>query len=405
MKSDAIIGAIQSVTKGWAKQRKAEERGSRRPRGYYYSNRVNFSDIAHQILPDAYQHASGNGRFPVSQRQMYYASREKFRELTGREIDAAYFSQTILRKYLNTHTVDWKITADPRGTFTVPNANNEVRIPVGTLSIDRYLRDRTAVSDLQHISLPTQWPSIAENERYAAVLYIEKEGFEPLLNEAKIAERFDLAILSCKGQSVAAARQLVDHVCRVDGGVPLFVVHDFDEAGFQIASCLTSESEYALDNDRVAYHFQHQINVTDFGLRLADVEEYSLASEKVKYRNICLENVTSEEVSYLRSGRRVELNAFTAPEFIGWLEGKLKGHLPMRLVPDIQVLEAAYRRAIAVRRANQELIQSLVTAREEAIAAQIPENLKSRVANRIATKGETWDMALYQLAVEEHERD
>ena len=76
MKSDAIIGAIQSVTKGWAKLRKAEERGSRRPRAYYYSNRVNFSDIAHQILPDAYQHASGNGRFPVSQRQMYYASRE-----------------------------------------------------------------------------------------------------------------------------------------------------------------------------------------------------------------------------------------------------------------------------------------------------------------------------------------
>ena len=72
-----------------------------------------------------------------------------------------------------------------------------------------------------------------------------------MIEQARIAERFDIATLSCKGQSVVAARRLVDHVCRVGGGVPLFIVHDFDKAGFEISKCLTTVSEWAEMNDRV----------------------------------------------------------------------------------------------------------------------------------------------------------
>ena len=45
------------------------------------------------------------------------------------------------------------------------------------------------------------------------MLYIEKEGFDPLIEQAQIAERHDLAIMSCKGMSVTAARELVDRTC------------------------------------------------------------------------------------------------------------------------------------------------------------------------------------------------
>ena len=84
--SDDILGLTKSVTKEWTKQRKSEERGrrSRSSRRYVYSGRVNFSDVAHDILPDAYAHASGNGRYTVSKRQLYYACREAFRERTDR---------------------------------------------------------------------------------------------------------------------------------------------------------------------------------------------------------------------------------------------------------------------------------------------------------------------------------
>lgn len=397
MKSDKIVSAVKAVTKSYCKQRKAEERGSRRPREYYYSDRVNFSDIADEILPEAYQHASGGGMYTVSKRQLYYASRERFNELTDRELDYSYFAQTIVVQYLNRRPdLNWKITADPRGTFTIPNAAHEIRIPVGTIQIDVYLDERAEVDDLSFDHYSNKWQSQAEQQRYAAVMYIEKEGFEPLLKEARIAERFDLAILSCKGQSVVAARKLVDHVCAVNGGVPLFVVHDFDKAGFEIAERLTTESDWAQDLDRVAYKFQNKINVVDFGLRLDDVEKYQLQSERCKFNGHLPSSFTREEREFLSSGNRVELNAFTAPQFIEWLESKLKQHLPERFLPDDDILERAYRRAAIVKEINAEIDR----IRDEKKEITIPENLRQKVNARMKQENCPWDVAV-SLVVEQ----
>jgi hypothetical protein len=95
-----------------------------------------------------------------------------------------------------------------------------------------------------------------------------------------IAERFDLAILSCKGMSVVAARRFVDEVCAQGGGVPLLILHDFDKSGFEISQRLTTVSEVARKKNLVTYHFKNKINVTDLGLRLADVRKYDLAEER-----------------------------------------------------------------------------------------------------------------------------
>jgi len=42
---------------------------------------------------------------------------------------------------------------------------------------------------------------------------------------------------------------------------------------------------------------------------------------------------TPAEREFLQGGRRVELNAFTSPQFIEWIERKLTKHLPKRLIP------------------------------------------------------------------------
>src|ERR1700704_4158237 len=107
-----ILSAAKSVTKTWTRQRRAEERGNRskESRGLHAS-RVNFTDVANEILPGAYAHASGNGKYSVAKRQLYYACREKFKELTGRELTAGYFSNTLLLRYLNGHSEEtalWK---------------------------------------------------------------------------------------------------------------------------------------------------------------------------------------------------------------------------------------------------------------------------------------------------------
>jgi hypothetical protein len=401
-----LLSVIESVTNEWAKQRKAEEKGnrSRSDRRYVYSGRVNFTDIADQVLPQAYNHASGDGRYPVAKRQFYYACRERFRALTGRPIKFEYFAGTLLVQYLNRHpeTDSWRITADARGTLTIPNCGHDKRVPCGTLQIDEHLADADRGVDPFDVNatLRTVWPSVAAGERYQAVLYIEKEGFEPLLEDARIAERFDLAILSNKGQSVVAARKFIDQVCRADGGVPLFVVHDFDKAGFEIAARLTSVSDWAEANDRVTYRFENRINVIDFGLRLVDVEQYDLAEEECEFTGSDgWDLATEEEVAFLRSGRRVELNAFTSPQFIEWLEAKLNAHLARRLLPADDVLRDAYRRAMVVARLNK----TMRAARDEAVAEarrkDLPKGLRGQleyVLRRADAK--PWDLAVYKLA-------
>ena len=234
-----ILSVTKSVTKEWTRQRKLEERGSSCAwlREEIYSDRVNCTDIADAILPRAYDHASGGGKYTVSKRQLYYACREKFKERTGRELTYDYFANTLLVQYTNRHpeTKSWKITADPRGTLTIPNTNYDVRIPCGTIAIQDHLQltgEPIGPRNFEN-EIAKQFPSLKHGERHQGVLYIEKEGFEPLLEEARIAERYDLAILSCKGQSVVAARRFVDEVCGVGSGVPLLVVHDFDKAGFE----------------------------------------------------------------------------------------------------------------------------------------------------------------------------
>jgi hypothetical protein len=78
-------------------------------------------------------------------------------------------------------------------------------------------------------------------------LYIEKEGFEPLLRTSRIGQKFDLSIMSCKGMSVTAARQLVDQTC-ARYKVSLFILRDFDIKGFSIAKTLhKSNRRYQFD--------------------------------------------------------------------------------------------------------------------------------------------------------------
>src|SRR5690606_6631655 len=156
----------------------------------------NCTDIAHRILPDAYQHASGGGRMWVKKRQLYYAAREKFRELTGREVDANYFSHNLLRKSMNTHPEPsaWTIAAAARGHLIDPNHGQQISVPIGTLEIADHLNRAQRDCDWTDIAaarIGVEWPSIAAGQRYQAVLFIEKEGFAPLLEEARIAERFD----------------------------------------------------------------------------------------------------------------------------------------------------------------------------------------------------------------------
>jgi Topoisomerase 6 subunit A/Spo11, Toprim domain len=197
-----------------------------------------------------------------------------------------------------------------------------------------------------------EWPLVVLKEATDNALDECEEvaiALDPLFKAARIAEKFDLAIKSTKGMSVTTARQLADEMCS-EHNIPLLVLHDFDKAGFSIAG--------TLQRDTRRYEFQNDITVIDLGFSLADVEAMGLEAEyqhHPKERRSALEenlrtNGASEaEIAFmfrdfdrLRSTRRVELNAMTSPQFVAFVERKLRENGITKVVPDDDVLGEMY---------------------------------------------------------------
>jgi hypothetical protein len=382
MDAKRITDAVMRVTGDWAKQRKAEERERsrvyRRREALIRYRRITVKDAAYHVMSDAYLKASANGRLPAHARQIMYAARGSVQELSGRQLDDQYFTQTLLPDYMNDYpdeTKDWDVVFDARGHFLEPHTDKN--IPLGTLNVRHYLNEISTtqspgITDGIEDSRADTFPTCGPNHRFSAVLFIEKEGFMPLFQRVKLAERYDIAIMSTKGMSVTASRLLVDHLCK--DGVKLLVLHDFDKAGFSI--CAT------LQRDTRRYEFINAIEVVDLGLRLADVQEYDLESEEVSYGksdptyNLRENGATSEEIRFLYKGgnyslgpygNRVELNAFTSDKLIEWIERKLKQHGVEKVVPTKEVLELAYRRAVAINFLKSKQQELLEEAEAEAL--------------------------------------
>ena len=220
------------------------------------------------------------------------------------------------------------------------------------------------------------YPTLGPLHRYAAVLFIEKEGFAPLLQAARIAERFDVAVMSTKGMSTTAARLLLDRLApRVD---KVLVLHDFDVSGFSIFGTLGSDGR--------RYRFENELPIVDLGLRLADVEAMGLQSEPVetpgdwakRAATLAAHGATGREIAFLRR-RRVELNAMPADVFVGFLERKLAEHGVRKVVPDRGTLERHARRVIERRLAEAALRENRARLQAEAASAELPEDLDARV--------------------------
>ena len=108
-------------------------------------------------------------------------------------------------------TADWDVVFDDRGHFREPHLQNgrERIIGLGTLAVRQYITSwhGTVHETIEHIFLPFDLKTSGPAHRYQAVLFIEKEGFDELIQQAQIAERFDIAPMSTKGMSNTAARR------------------------------------------------------------------------------------------------------------------------------------------------------------------------------------------------------
>jgi hypothetical protein len=371
-----IIDAIQSATGKWTRQKKSEERHPGMVR-YRVSRmtkepRTTQKEAAWKVMEKAYMDASG-GTLPASARQIYYQARPKIMAMTeNKALAYGYFSQTLLPDYIEEKGVSWNVVYDSRGHFEEPHTN--IAIGCGTIGVRNYLRamhgPKIVQADLRAGHVRTMGP----RGNVAAVLFCEKEGFNPLFKAVDLANRYDLMIISTKGVSVTAARRLVETIC--GGDVPLFVLHDFDTAGFMIFGTLSRDTR--------RYRFSRSVNPISLGLRLEDIEGLErepAAATKTDESQLIAQlrenSATDDEIAILLD-ERVELNALTSDALIEMIETKLKAHGIKKVVPDAKLLADTYA-AFAKSQKIEEAFEELREDMRDKDDVQVPGDLEDQV--------------------------
>jgi hypothetical protein len=401
--ADDIVDAFETAASKWTRQKKSEERHPSNIR-YRASRmtkepRTTQKEVAWEIMEEAYMAASGNGTLPASARQIYYQARPKIMAMTDdKELAYGYFSQTLLPDYIEEHGVDWNVVYDARGHFEEPHTNR--RIGCGTIEVGNYLHamksPEVIAADFEDASVNVIGPA----GNISGVLFCEKEGFSPLFKAVNLANRYDLMIISTKGVSVTAARRLIDDVCG-DNNLPLFVLHDFDVAGFMILG--------TLQRDTRRYQFSNAIKVTDLGLRLDDIsglEREPAAATKTSAANLreqLAENGAKDAEVAILLGERVELNAMASDDLVAMIERKLKGYGLKKVIPDDDVLAEAYRgfhRSKELREAFEEMESEF-----EESKVKVPKTLNKQVRAMLKKHPDLrWDEAI-QVVLDDTQLD
>jgi hypothetical protein len=388
-----ILDAVETATSKWTRQKKSEEKhpGMIRYRVSRMTKepRTTQKEAAWQIMEEAYMAASSNGRLPALARQIYYQARPKIMAMTNdKELQYGYFSQTLLPDYIEEQGVDWNVVYDARGHFEEPHTNR--RIGCGTIEVGNYLHAMKQPDIVPAEFSDANVDVIGPDGGISAVLFCEKEGFNPLFKAVNLANRYDLMIVSTKGVSVTAARQLIDSICG-DNNLPLFVLHDFDVAGFMIFG--------TLQRDTRRYQFANAVEVIDLGLRLGDIagleREPAAASRPSKniLRVQLAENGATDAEIAILTNERVELNAMTSDALIAMIEHKLKAYGLKKVIPDDDLLGKAYQ-AFHHSQQLREKFEEIEDGFEET-KIEVPKNLKEQIRALLDKQGDLrWDDAI-----------
>ena len=414
-----FINAVEMCTRDWTRTIQKEERNpsSRRYRFERMTRErgVQFKEAAWEIMEQAYNIAGGNGRFTALARQIMYSARKYIQEKVGKPLQTSYFTQVLLPDYIEEFgCYHWKTGYDPRGHLIEPHGGKVINL--GTDDVRRFLRNVHDPKHVEGIFAAANIDFTGPKHNWSGLLFIEKEGFGPLLREAQFADRYDLATMSTKGMSVTAARELADELCsKFD--IPLLTFRDFDKTGFSISG--------TLQRDTRRYEFQNDITVIELGLSLDDVRALGLveqfehqylkkAKRSVLEANLRLNGASEEEIAFMFADwqkhpgclRRVELNALTSPQFVQFLDDKLQQHGIKKVVPEADELANAY--SLFIRNAKVEAVieKAIGNMDDDGEEIEVPKNLERQVRKYLEDHPTArWDEAVQNIANGKNDND
>ncbi|MCI4674786.1 ATP-binding protein [Candidatus Mycolicibacterium alkanivorans] len=260
-------------------------------------------------------------------RTLFYKVRPLLQNYTDKELGYAYFSQTLLPEYERTVAPLPGLYYEPRGELHHPHDDDV--IPLGTREVEAYT--------------PPPW-------QFDKVLYVEKKGLAAQLAPYRLGERYDMAVIFGQGYAPTACRNLLARSDVRD--MKLFVVHDADPSGYDIARTLAEATRRMPD---------HTIDVIDLGLTVPQAIAHGLETEKFTRKKelpadleldaAALEWFTGTPTSagygsFHHECRRCELNAFSADQLAEFIEAGLQSAgATTKLVPPAEVLDG-YVRAV-----------------------------------------------------------
>jgi hypothetical protein len=269
-------------------------------------------DIVLDNLDDAIAKVSDDGQFRFNPRQLLYVLRPIVRDELGKELKLGNFTAIITDYEAELGEIPG-MYREPRGSIYHPHRRETITL--GTLMVEEYERPPWTFNKL---------------------VYIEKEGFGEALKEVRWGERHDGALVSSKGFSTRAARDLIDKLAEHDEPVEVFCVHDADAAGPMIYQTLQEATKA---------RGARKIKIVNLGLEVEEALAMGLEVEDVEVgdRRKPVADYASDCDDWLQT-HRVELNAMTTPQFIEWLDGKMAAY--DKLIPPADVLEAELDRRV-----------------------------------------------------------
>jgi len=183
------------------------------------AERMSQKEVVLNNLDDVIAEVSGEEGYRFNARQLFYALRPIVMDETGEELKIGNFTG-IITDYEADYGEIPLMYREPRGSITHPHRNETITL--GTLMVEQYERPA--------------W-------NFNKLVYIEKEGAQEALKQNRWLERHDCAVMSSKGFSTRAARDLIDKLAEHDEPVEVFCVHDADAPGTMIYQTLQEETK------------------------------------------------------------------------------------------------------------------------------------------------------------------
>ena len=273
-------------------------------------------DIVLENLDKAIETTSGNHKYRVALRQLYYAVRPIVKDEGAGELRYPNFEK-IVTAYESELGHDLPgIYRDPRGSIYHPHKHE--KLTLGGLMVESYR--------------PPDWT-------YNKILFIEKEGFFQTLIDEHWPERHDCALISSKGQGTRAAKDLIDSLEDIKENVTVYAIHDADAAGTMIYQSMQDETK-----SRDA----RKVEIINLGLEPWEGLKMDLEVEPVEYKTVqpvarYVYDKNPDWAKWLQT-HRIELNAMTTPDFLVWLTAKMED--TDKLIPPQDVIAAELKETI-----------------------------------------------------------